>query len=174
MKHLQDSAKIWQTTRVQNLLRHKPSRRYYARIYRSGKDVWKSLGTTHAELAKRELEKFLAQQRKLRAVERPEISPRATFSQAVEIHLQRIADAVVAKRVKGSTEHYWRQVFAALCKSWPQLWDRQLRAITKADCEAWARRFVRTTGSATRFNNTVAGLRHVFAIGIEDALNIPV
>ncbi|HEX5489809.1 MAG TPA: hypothetical protein VFX07_00980 [Candidatus Udaeobacter sp.] len=37
--------KTWQKTPVQYLVRHK-SRRYYARLFAGGKEVWKSLGTS--------------------------------------------------------------------------------------------------------------------------------
>jgi len=33
-------------TRLQNLIRHKP-KRYYARAFAGGKEVWKSLNTSH-------------------------------------------------------------------------------------------------------------------------------
>jgi integrase len=163
---LRKSTKTWLKTRKSNLLRHK-SGCYYARAFAGGKEVWRSLKTSHYSVAQAKLEKFLGQQRQARATENPEVSPRTTFREAVEIHLRRIADDVAAERVKASTEHYWRQIFIALRKSWPELWGRQLRGVTKADCEAWARRFVKQTGSATRFNNTVAGLRHVFAVAVE-------
>jgi hypothetical protein len=68
--------------------------------------------------------------------------------------------------IKPSTRHYWKQVFVALLKSWPGLADREIRRITKTDCKEWARRF-RKAASPTRYNNTIAGLRHVFDVAIE-------
>ena len=41
-----------------------------------------------------------------------------------------------------------------------------MRRITKTDCTEWARRF-RKVASSTRYNNTIAGLRHVFDVAIE-------
>ncbi len=41
-----------------------------------------------------------------------------------------------------------------------------MRRITKTDCTEWARRF-RKVASSTRYNNTLAGLRHVFDVAIE-------
>jgi integrase len=54
----------------------------------------------------------------------------------------------------------------ALLKSWPGLEDREIRRITKADCKEWARGS-RKIASSTRYNNTLAGLRHVFDVAIE-------
>jgi len=68
--------------------------------------------------------------------------------------------------IKPSTRHYWKQVFTSLLKSWPGLAQRELRRITKTDCTQWARKF-RKVASSTRFNNTLAGLRHVFDVAIE-------
>ena len=57
-------------------------------------------------------------------------------------------------------------MFASLLKSWPGLAEREVRRITKTDCTEWARRF-RKVASSTRYNNTIAGLRHVFDVAIE-------
>jgi integrase len=43
------------------------------------------------------------------------------------------------------------------------LGDREIRRITKTDCKEWARAF-RKVASPTRYNNTLAGLRHVFEV----------
>ncbi len=86
-----------------------------------------------------------------------------TFGEALKIHEQNQADDVT---IKPTTRHYWKQVFVALQKSWPGLEDRELRRITKTDCNEWARRF-RKLASPTRYNNTIAGLRHVFDVAIE-------
>ena len=51
-------AKTWQTTRLQNLLRHK-SGRYYARAFADGKEVWKSLKTSHFGVAEAKLTEFM-------------------------------------------------------------------------------------------------------------------
>ena len=86
-----------------------------------------------------------------------------TFAEALAIHLQNQADDVT---IKPTTRHYWKQVFTSLLKSWPGLAEREVRRITKTDCTEWARRF-RKVASSTRYNNTIAGLRHVFDVAIE-------
>jgi integrase len=86
-----------------------------------------------------------------------------TFGEALKIHQQNQADDVT---IKPTTRHYWNQIFAALLKSWQGLADREIRRITKTDCKEWARGF-RKVASPTRYNNTVAGLRHVFEVAKE-------
>jgi integrase len=82
------------------------------------------------------------------------------FGEALKIHQQNQADDVTIKR---TTRHYWNQIFVALLKSWPGLADREIRRVTKTDCKEWARAF-RKVASPTRYNNTLAGLRHVFEV----------
>jgi integrase len=86
-----------------------------------------------------------------------------TFGEALKIHQQNLADDVT---IKPATRHYWNQIFVALLKSWPSLADRELRRVTKTDCKEWARAF-RKIASPTRYNNTLAGLRHVFEVAKE-------
>jgi integrase len=68
--------------------------------------------------------------------------------------------------LKPSTLHYWEQIFAALIKSWPELHGAEIRKISAGDCADWARRFGKKS-SATRFNNTLGGMRRVFRLAIE-------
>ena len=86
-----------------------------------------------------------------------------TFGEALAIHLHNLDDH---GRIKPTTRHYWKQVFTSLLKSWPDLAEREVRRITKTDFIEWTRKF-RKVASSTRYNNTIAGLRHVFDVAIE-------
>ena len=156
---LRKSTKTWQKTRKPNLLRHK-SGSYYARAFAGGKEVWKSLKTSHYSVAQAKLAEFLKEHRERVSDGNGEVSAKMTFGEALKIHQQNQADDVT---IKSSTRHYWNQIFVALLKSWPGLADREIRRITKTDCKEWARRFGKVA-SPTRYNNTVAGLRHVFEV----------
>jgi integrase len=156
---LRKSTKTWQKTRKPNLLRHK-SGRYYARAFAGGKEVWKSLKTSHYSVAEAKLAEFLKEHRERVSNGNGEVSAKMTFGEALKIHQQNQADDVT---IKPSTRHYWNQIFVALLKSWPGLADREIRRITTTDCKEWTRRF-RKIASPTRFNNTLAGLRHVFEV----------
>ena len=48
------TVKTWEKTPRQNLARHK-SGRYYARLYLNGKEIWKSLKTSHYSVAEARL-----------------------------------------------------------------------------------------------------------------------
>jgi integrase len=151
--------KTWQKTRKPNLLRHK-SGRYYARAFAGGKEVWQSLKTSHYSVAQARLAKFLEEHRERVSNGNGEVSAKMTFGEALKIHQQNQADDVT---IKPATRHYWNQIFVALLKSWRGLADREIRRVTKTDCKEWARAF-RKVASPTRYNNTLAGLRHVFEV----------
>jgi integrase len=156
---LRKSTKTWQKTRKPNLLRHK-SGRYYARAFAGGKEVWQSLKTSHFSVAQAKLAEFLKEHRERVSDGNGEVSGKMTFGEALKIHQQNQADDVA---IKPTTRHYWNQIFVALQKTWPGLADREIRRITKTECKEWARAF-RKVASPTRYNNTLAGLRHVFEV----------
>jgi integrase len=158
----QKTAKTWQRTRHQNLIRHK-SGRYYARAFAGGKEVWKSLKTSHLSVAQAKLAEFLKEHRKRQNHKNGEVSAKMTFREAAEIHLRNLDDNL---SIKSRTRDYWRECLLALQKSWPGLNDTEVRKITQADCKKWASSYGKKA-SPSRYNNTVAVLRHVLNTGIE-------
>jgi integrase len=154
--------KTWERTRLQNLIRHK-SGRYYARAFAGGKEVWKSLKTSHFSLAEAKLAQFLREHRQRRSNSNGEVSAKMTFGEAGAIHLRNLEDNL---NIKPRTRDYWREVFAALIKSWRGLNETEVRKISQADCKKWASAYVKTA-SATRYNNTLAILRHVLNVAVE-------
>src|SRR5262249_19951715 len=157
------TTKTWQKTRLQNLVRHK-SGRYYARAFANGKEIWKSLRTSHFSVAQAKLAEFLKDHRKrVTSNGNGEVSAKMIFREAAEIHLRNLDDNV---RIKPRTRHYWRQRLAALVKSWPGLNQTEVRKITPAACKEWARTYPKTA-SPTNYNNTVALLRHVLNVAID-------
>lgn len=136
------------------------------RAFAGKKEIWRSLKTKQFSVAQAKLSKFMREHHAARENTAAVASGDMSFGDALAIHQRRIAANVAAKRIKPSTKHYWSQVYAALLKSWPGLSSRDVRRITKTDCETWAESFARNS-SPTRFNNTLAALRHVFAVAIE-------
>src|SRR5213596_2535258 len=150
------STKTWERTRIQNLLRHK-SGRYYARAFAGGKEVWKSLKTSHFSVAQAKLAEFLREHRERVSNGNGEGSAKLIFGEAAAIHLRNVDDN---PRIKPSTRKYWRECLAALQKSWPGLSETEIRKITQADCKKWANTYAKTA-SPTNYNNTAALLRHI-------------
>jgi hypothetical protein len=54
--------KTLERTRLRNLVRHK-SGRYYARAFAGGKEVWKSVKTSHFSVAQAKLAEFIKEHR---------------------------------------------------------------------------------------------------------------
>src|SRR5215475_4925351 len=149
----QKSGKTWERTRLQNLVRHK-SGGYYARAFAAGKEVWKSLKTSHFSVAQARLAEFLKEHRRRVGNGNGEVSAKMTFGEATAIHLGNIDDNL---SIKPRTRDYWRECVAALQKSWPGLNETEICKITQNDCNEWARNY-RKTVSPTRYNNTVSVL----------------
>jgi integrase len=155
--------KTWEKTKEQNMVRHGESGRYYARTYANGKEVWKSLRTAHFSVAKARLAEFLREHREKQAPAISDASAKMTFAEALKLHKQRLEDDVT---LKPTTRHYWSQIFTSLLKTWPGLGEREVRRISRTDCDEWARKF-RKVASSTRYNNTLSGLRHVLDVAVE-------
>jgi len=154
--------KTWEKTRLKNLVRHK-SGRYYARAFAGGKEVWKSLKTSHFSVAQARLAEFLKEHRQRISNGNGEVSAKMPFGEAAAIHLRNLDDNV---RIKPRTRDYWLQRLAALIKSWPGLSETEIRKITQTDCKKWASTYTKAA-SPTNYNNTLALLRHVLSIAIE-------
>ena len=154
--------KTWERTRLQNLVRHR-SGGYYARAFAGGKEVWKSLKTSHFSVAEARLAEFLKEHRERRSNGNGEVSAKMTFGEAAAIHLGNLDDNL---SIKPRTRDYWRECLAALQKSWPGLSGTEIRKITQVDCKKWASAYAKTA-SATRYNNTVSVLRHVLNVAVE-------
>jgi integrase len=154
--------KTWEKTRLQNLVRHR-SGRYYARAFAGGKEIWKSLKTSHFSVAEARLAEFLKEHRERRANSKSEGSSKMTFGQAAVIHLRNLDDN---HEIKQSTRDFWRRSLDSLYKSWPGLEEIPVRSITQLDCREWARHFAKTV-SGTWFNNTLAMLRHIFDVAVQ-------
>lgn len=159
------TVKTWEKTRLQNLVRHK-SGRYYARLYINGKEVWKSLKTAHFSVAEARLAEAQKEHRERKGKATSSSSAKMTFQQAADIHMQRLEENVSIKR---RTRKYWREILNAVLKSWPELATTEVRRITNAACREWAARYAKNT-SPTVYNNSLAILRHVITIAIENGI----
>src|SRR5947207_8681342 len=105
--------KTWERTRLQNLIRHK-SGRYYARAFAGGKEVWKSLKTSHFSVAQAKLAEFLKEHRERASNGNGEVSAKMTFGEAAAIHLRNLDDNV---RIKPRTRDYWPECQVSLAIS---------------------------------------------------------
>ncbi len=159
------TAKTWEKTRRQNLVRHK-SGRYYARLFLNGKENWKSLKTSHFSVAEAKLGELKKETHARRGREVDSGNAKMMFGEAATLHMQRIEDNA---KIKRGTRKYWKEIQRALFKSWPNLPAKEVRRITATACREWASGYAKAA-SPTRYNNTVALLRHVFDVAIENGI----
>ncbi|MGB8168936.1 MAG: site-specific integrase [Chthoniobacteraceae bacterium] len=155
--------KYWEKTRLNNLVRHAVNKRFYARLYTGGKEVWRSLKTTHFSIAEAKLAELQKEHRKTRHNEVDPGNAKMTFGQVAGLHVKRLEERPT---IKGGTKKYWREIHAAVLKSWPELSGKEVRRITPDACHNWANRYAKAV-SDNRYNNSVSFLRHVFDLAIE-------
>ena len=104
-------------------------------LSRGGKEVWKSLKTSHFSVAEAKLGEFLKEHRQRRSNGNAEVTPKMTFGEATAIHLRNLDGNL---RIKPSTRDYWRRRLLALGKSWPDLNETEVRKMTQLACKQWA------------------------------------
>jgi integrase len=162
--------KVWARTKQKNLVRSVKTNRYYARVFAGGKEVWKSLKTSHFSVAQARLAEFLHEHRQRvgngGGGKDSGVSAKMTFGEAAMSHLHNLDNNV---RLKPRTRGYYRERLRALEKSWPLLSTTEIRKITLGDCKQWAGKYGKGA-SPTNYNNTVSLLRHVFAVAVESGV----
>jgi integrase len=154
--------KTWEKTKLQNLVRHK-SGRYYARLFLNGKEIWKSLKTSHFSVAEARLAITQKEHKERKSRESASSDATMTFGDVAKLHISRLEEAVTIKR---RTKLYWKCTLVALLKSWPKLEDTELRKLTPTMCREWAASYSKIS-CGSLYNNSLPLLRHVIEVGIE-------
>jgi integrase len=168
----EEKQSLWQNTNYSNLVRYKPSKKYFARIRIGGKLIRRSLKTVVLSVAKLRLAALEAEERVKLEHQVDATNGKMTVADAVATYRLRLeGDASIKPR----TREYHQQRITALFKSWPELETRQIRSLTKSECLNWAAKFANKRGdankvkkrSATAFNHTVGILKNILEIGLE-------
>ena len=165
----------WYPTAVTNLLRAENGT-YYARVTHQGKQHWKSLRTQTLTVARQRLRPYEDVTRGRKVVKGRVM----TFREAAEIY----AAEVVLERLSDSTKEFRLRPASTFKRTWPELWDRDVRKVTDDDCLKWQRKYengasrytptgAKTTvrgDSATVINACIGYLRRVFEVAIKEGL----
>jgi len=120
-------------------------------------------------VAEAKLAEFLKEHREQRSRRVDQTNGKLTFLECSEIYRQQLAESVAMKTIKTRTGDYYREVLAALLKSWPSLGTTEVRRISVTACREWASRYAKLAG-ATRYNNTLAVLRQIFDLAIANGI----
>jgi hypothetical protein len=106
---------VWTKTNTPNLYRHQ-NRRYYARVFVGGKEIWKSLKTKLKTVAVERLQEHVVNARQQRASGATLAEGTLTFAQVVEQYRQNFRrDAEIADGTKAFREAGIKRVL----KTWP-------------------------------------------------------
>ena len=152
------NGKVWQTTAVQNLVRYAPSGTYFARFRVGGKLVWKSLKTATFSVAKQRLPDTLRDHRSKIESFAAFAEGKMTVGDATEVYLQKVRASV---SLKPRSKDYREMMIDFIRRSWPSLFDTDVRKVSQRDCEIWLSRFQQRY-SPSVVNNSIGTLRAVF------------
>jgi len=170
------------STAVTNLLKGE-SGTYYARVRIMGKLHWRTLDTKSYSVAKLRLPDFVSEMRRALGAEAtgPQVSPKITFGEATELYK---ASVNSNPRLRPSTKEFRFRLIMTLRRTWPELFEMELRRVTPEACQAWLNRFENGSStyrptrakktvkgnSPTTINSAISFLRHVFDIGAKAGL----
>jgi len=164
------TTRYWTRTSIQNLVRHKKSGRYYARLYADGKETWKALKTDLLEVAKAKLRELTDKAERMVRASTAQERGRMTVGDcgvALEKRLEQgyglKGKGTRLRKIAAGTQKYRRETIAALWRSWPELKESDVRKVSARAIEDWAERFGKEY-SATRYNATLDTLRMLFRI----------
>jgi integrase len=176
----ENGGKKWERTNVTNLLRNRESRNYYARVKVRGKQKWRSLGTDVPTVAKQRLPDAIAELRAqiFTAAGQTLSAEKATKNRFLVSRFIVFYTASVknSRSLKPASCARALDSVKTLVRSWPDLPRRDVRRITVADCERWAKealerferpaapnaRTTKTGLSASTFNKCLDALRGIF------------
>ena len=166
------------STTVPNLVRSVDSNIYYARIRVGPHLKWKSLRTKSFNIAKGKLKDTETELKGGAGGSNGLLNADLTFHDAFRFY-----EVAVRSNpdLKDSTKHFRLRSEKTLVRTWPELWDKELRRVKAEDCQRWYRDFrnggaaftpnraksKRSGDSPTTVNAAIRFLREVFKVGVD-------
>jgi integrase len=148
----------WESTSVQNLIRYRPSGTYFARFKVGGKLVRQSLETAVFSVAKQRLPDKIREYRSRHESVKAFAGGKMTVGDAVEVYRGKIRANV---SLKPRSKDYREMTLDFIRRSWPSLFETDVRKVSDRDCENWLTRFQQQY-APTVVNNSIGTLRAVF------------
>src|SRR5579862_285385 len=122
----------WESTKEQNLVRYRPSGKYFARFKVGGKLIRKSLKTTVFSVAKLRLPDEIAKHRAVQENRKAFANGKMTFGNAVQIYRDKLD---LNANLKPRSKQYYGLMLDFITKSWPAVLGMDIRQITEAQCK---------------------------------------
>lgn len=161
----------WETTAVQNLVRYRPSGSYYARFRVNGKLLWKTLDTTVFSVAKQRLPDTIRDHRAKGESSKAFSNGKMTVNDSATVYLEKVKASVA---LKPRSKDYREMLIGFIRRSWPALFEMDVRKVSERDCEEWLGRYQQQY-APTVINNSIGTLRAIFeeAVGAGARFNNP-
>jgi integrase len=161
---VKDEAKaLWEATAVQNLMRYRPAGTYFARFRVNGKRVWKSLETNVFSVAKQRLPDTIREHRAKSESVAAVALGKMTVGDAAQVYLEKVRANV---SLKPRSKEYRELMIGFIKRSWPTLFETDVRKVSERDCQAWLGRFQKLYAPSV-VNNGIGTLRGVFAEAVD-------
>jgi hypothetical protein len=128
----------WESTSVQNLIRYRPSGTYFARFKVGGKLVRQSLETAVFSVAKQRLPDKIREYRSRHESVKAFAGGKMTVGDAVEVYRGKIRTNA---SLKPRSKDYREMTLDFIRRSWPSLFETDVRKVSERDCENWLTRF---------------------------------
>lgn len=158
-----DQSALWQKTPYANLIRYKPSGKYFARLRVRGKLIRRTLKTNQMAVAKLRLADLEKDERQRVEVQGAVTNGNMRFGDALELFRNRLHNDAT---LKPRTKEFREERIAALLKSWPGLEQVEVRKIGKQDCLSWVAGYA-AQRSPQSVNTCVSTLRMVIEVAVE-------
>ncbi len=154
--------KAWNPTKYRGLYKH-ANGTYYVRV---GSKTWRSLKTkVQAVALKRRDEVLIEAENQIANPASIELKG-TSMAAAIEVRRWQIYNDA---SLKSSTRVTASNVLQGLINSWPGLEQREIRDVTRADCEEWVGK-QRKKFSASWFNKMLVALKRLLEIGVDAGL----
>jgi integrase len=148
----------WESTSVQNLFRYCPSGTYFARFKVGGRPIRQSLETTVFSVAKQRLPDKIREYRSRHESSKAIAGGKMIVGDAVQVYLQKVQANM---SLKPRSKDYREKTVDFIHRSWPSLFETDVRKVSERDCENWLMRF-RQQYAPSVVNNSIGTLRAVF------------
>jgi len=148
---------------VQNLVRYRSAGTYFARFRVNGKRVWKSLETTVFSVAKQRLPETVREHRAKLESATAVAMGKMMVGDAARVYLEKIRTNA---SLKPRSKDYREGLIDFINRSWPALFETDVRKVSQRDCQEWLLRFQKLYAPSV-VNNGIGTLRAVFAEAVD-------
>jgi integrase len=162
---------VWESTSIQNLFRYRSSGTYFARFKVGGRPIRQSLETTVFSVAKQRLPDKIREYRSRHESLNAVAGGKMIVGDAVQVYLQKVRANM---SLKPNSKDYREKTVDFIHRSWPSLFETDVRKVSERDCENWLMRFQQQYAPSV-VNNSIGTLRAVFdeAIRADARFNNP-